>query len=295
MLTNEPYDGRYQEYLDKLSERERNRREIHGESRIISVSKMSPLQIYQNVKDNSIYVFENRVPTEGTKVIKQLKGVGAKRRAGIVIQLLSLVVLLAFLLYLYFYKSIDLGFYTKLSIVWIMFAAIPILLIVGGCIRISGRKLLIDYLDVWNTVARKGPVEINCLTNGQLAIIKYCNSDKSQSRYPSALDYDDTIWHGTTFNTPYVSTFVDYIYIIDNVKSCTKTKNGIMIETSGTSYGKRVVRSNSDFYCVFAKTDISYRVEEIPAILTDMQALEAALSNYGNYESGSNAFSPLKL
>lgn len=103
-----------------------------------------------------------------------------------------------------------------------------------------------DYIEVWNTFANiKGPIEINCLNNGQLAIIKYENRDKTQGKYLSALNADDTIWQGGVFDWLFFPTYVQYIYIIDSVKSCTRTKNGLMLESSGVFYGRRAaIRRN---------------------------------------------------
>lgn len=288
--------GAFQNNIDKLDMREKYRKEQHDGTRIIFQREISPVQMYQNVMDKTVFLYKNRVPEEGKRIITRLNGIKGKRIAGSVIQWTGVLLTALFVLFVFRYQSIDWNNHIKITFMLAMAAGILILLVLGGFIRISGRKLMADYLDVWNPL--KAPVEINRLENGQLAIIKYKNRDKSCGAYPSALNPDDTIWKGTMLNCSMLPTYVEYMYIIDCVKSCSKTKSGILIESSGRTYGMRMARlyhSNSEPFrlSVFAESHISYRRDEIPAIFTDMDQLESSLMNYGYFEPGRNTFSPL--
>lgn len=286
---------KYQENIEKLFHREAQRGEQHGAARIIFYQEMTPIQMYKNIENNTEFVFRNRVPEEGSKVIKKLKGVGGQRRIGMLIQYLGLLITVLFVLFIFHYKSIHWDDNLKLALFLVMFFSGLILFpVVGGIIRIWGRRYLIDYLDVWNLL--KPPMEIRRLNNGQLAVLHYIARDKSCSSYLSAIKADDTD------GKEYIPSYVDYIYIIDHVKSCTRTKNGLMIESSGRYYGTRTAytRTTSKYhkyavvYSAFTETQISYRKEEILAIFSDMEQLEVDLMCYGDYEAVQDGFSPLK-
>ncbi|MCD8098121.1 MAG: hypothetical protein LUE31_08835 [Lachnospiraceae bacterium] len=299
---NEPYNGQYQNTIEKLSLYEKYRKEQHDSTSVIFNREMQPNLMYQNLINSTVFIYQNRVPTEGSGVITHLKGVGRKRTIGIIIQLLSLPLLAVFLLFLSNYKQIEWNDTLKLVLTFVLLFGIPAAITVGGMIRIFGRKLMIEYLEVWNSVAGKPPIEINLLTNGQLVITKYLKRDKTCGSYLSVLNPDDTVWHGTVFDRIHIPSFVEYMYVIDSVKSCVDTEDGIMIETSGRFYGARGAlhsynnhgRGESVWYCVFAQSHISYRKDEIPAILTNMDHLKSTLMNYGNYENSANSFSPFK-
>lgn len=287
---------KFQKNLQKLTLNEKYRKEKHDSSRIIYNREISPVQMYQNLMDNTVFTYANRVPEEGSKIITSLKGIKRKRIVGSIIQWIGVLLIALFVFYTFNFKSIEWDDNIKLGIALAMFVGIPVFLLTGAFIRASGRKFMADYLEVWNKL--KAPIEINCLKNGQLAIIKYRHRDKSCGSYVCALNPDDTIWFGTVFTCNRVPTYVEYMYIIDRIESCTRTENGLMIESSGRCYGKRWVRTrhnkNSKTMChVFAETQISYRKDEIPSIFSNEEQLEAALMNYGYFEPDRNVFSPL--
>ena len=298
--------AKYQANIEKLTYDEKRRGEQHGDTRIVFYQEMPPIQMYKNVRDNTEFVYRNRVPYEGTKVIKNLKGVGLQRRIGMAVQWLGLLITVLFVIYIFNYQSIDWDNDLKIALALIMFFMGPIVLpIVGGSIRIYGRKYLIDYLRVGNSLAGS-PMEINRLSNGQLVILSYMIMDKSCSTYLSALNMDDTEWSdpiGTRipFNREKIPTYIDYMYIIDSVKSCKRTKNGLLIESSGRYYGTRMAYAeyhrdsvtNATVLSVFTEAQITYRKEEILDIFMDMDQLEVELNSYSDYMVGRDAFSPL--
>ncbi|MCD7741378.1 MAG: hypothetical protein LUI06_04150 [Ruminococcus sp.] len=299
---NEPYNGQYQSTIEKLCLYEKYRKEQHDNTRVIFNREMQPNLMYQNLMNSTVFIYQNRVPTEGSRVITHLKGIGRRRMIGIILQLLSLPLLAVFLLFLFNYKQIEWNDTLKLVLTFVLLFGIPAVITVGGMIRTFGRKLMIEYLQVWNSVAAKPPMEVNLLTNGQLVITKYLKRDKTCGSYLSVLNPDDTVWHGgTVFDRIHIPSFVEYMYVIDSVKSCVDTEDGIMIETSGRFYGARgALHSYNNhgsgegvWYCVFAQSHISYRKDEIPAILTNMDHLKSVLMSYGNYENSANSFSPL--
>lgn len=287
-----------QKNIEKLFLNEKYRKEKHDSSRIIFNREISPVQMYQNLMDNTVFTYKNRVPEEGSKVITSLKGIRRKRIVGSIIQWIGALLIALFILFILNYKSVDLDNDVKFAITLTTLAGIPLFIIIGGFIRILGRKFMGEYLEVWNKLSNlKGPIEINCLKNGQLAIVKYRHRDKSCGEYLSALNPDGTVWHGNFFTRIRISTYVEYMYIIDSIKSCARTENGLMIESSGRYYGKRWARnsyngSNETPFYVFAETYVSYRKEEIPVIFDNMDQLESSLINYGYFEPGKNTFSP---
>ncbi len=297
--------AKYQANIEKLTYDEKRRGEQHGDTRIVFYQEMPPIQIYKNARDNTEFVYRNRVPEEGPKVINNLKGVGLQRRIGMAVQWLGLFITVLFVIYIFNYQSIDWDNDLKIALALIMFFMGPIVLpIVGGSIRIYGRKYLIDYLRVRSSTFGS-PMEINRLSNGQLVILSYMTMDKSCSTYLSALNMDDTEWKGvrTPFTSEEIPTYVDYMYIIDSVKSCKRTKNGLMLESSGRYYGTRTAYTEHysndngpDDYVnvlVFTEAQITYRKEEILDIFTDMDQLEVELNSYSDYMVGRDAFSPL--
>lgn len=302
MKNTDLYYEEIQKNIEKLELNEKYRQEKHDRTRIIFHNEISPLQIYQNVMDNTVFIYKNRVPEEGTKVITRLKVIKRNKVIGSLIQWIGILLIAAFVLLIFSYRSLRWDSNIKLKILLLLFFGSFVFIFAGGLIRISGRKFMGDYIEVWNQYSIwKGPVEINCLKNGQLAIIKYRHRDKSRGEYLSALNPDGTIWHGNLLRRMMLPTYVRYIYIMDSVKSCARTENGLMIESSGKYYGIRGARYKQGrrsgnrrlWFYVFAETRISYRKEEIPAILDHMEQLEAALINYGRFQSGINAFSPL--
>ena len=297
---------KFQKNIKKLILNEKYRKEKHDNSRIIFNREISPVQMYQNLMDNTVFTYKNRVPQEDSKVITELKGIKRNRIVGSIIQLIGVLLIVLFVLFVLNYKSIECSNNMKLAALLSMFVGALIFIIVGGFIRISGRTFMADYIQVWNKLSiLNGPIEINCLKNGQLAIIKYRHRDKSCGEYISALNPDDTIWHGDFFARVKIPTYVECMYIIDSIESCTRTENGLMIESTGRYYGKRCARiwhhggsndnrtNNKTRGYVFTEVHISYRKEEIPAILENMEQLESSLINYGHFETGRNTFSPI--
>lgn len=302
MDINDKYYEEIQNNINKRTLHEKYRKEQHGKTRIIYNREISPVQIYQNVMNNTTFIYRNRVPEEGKKVITGLKGIKRNKIIGSLIQWFGLLLIVLFVIYIINYNSIDTAQNIKLAITLVMFVGAPTLIIVGGFIRIIGRKYMADYIEVWNPI--KTPVEINCLSNGQLVVIYYSTRNKECGGYLSALNMDDSIWRGGRYERVSIPSYVKSIYVIDSVKSCRKTENGLMIESSGTRYGVRrarlLYRQNAQlntqsriWLSVFAETLISYRKEEIPAIFTNMEQLKASLMNYGYFELGRNTFSPL--
>ena len=296
MEKNDLHYEELQKNIEKLSTGEKYRKEQHDSTRIIFNREISPVQMYQNVMDNTVFTYKNRVPEEGKKVITRLKGIRRKKIAGSIVQWIGVLLLVLFVL-LTFNDAFREWSNIKEPIGLAIFLGIPVFLFIGGCIRVSGRTFMADYLQVWNPL--KSPVEFNCLTNGQLVLMYYSCRDKSCGGYSSALNPDDTIWHsrGLGFKYVRIPTYVNYMYVIDSIKSCTRTENGLMIESSGRYYGVRGARhvgdSDGTWLHVFAEIHVSYRKEEIPAIFADMEQLEAALMNYGYFEPGRDTFSPL--
>ncbi len=287
-----------QKNIEKLFLNEKYRKEKHDSSRIIFNREISPVQMYQNLMDNTVFTYKNRVPEEGSKVITSLKGIRRKRIIGSIIQWIGVLLIVLFVLLILNYKSIEWDNSIKLASLLSMPVGI-LVFTVGGFIRISGRKFMGEYLEVWNKLSNlKGPIEINCLKNGQLAIVKYRHRDKSCGDYLSALNPDGTIWHGNFFNCIRIPTYVEYMYIIDSIKSCARTESGLMIESSGKYYGRRwawnsYYRSSRPIpFYVFTETYVSYRKEEIPVIFDNMDQLESSLINYGYFETEINTFSP---
>lgn len=296
MENTDLYYRELQNNIEKLDIREKYRKEQHDSSRIIFNREISPVQMYQNVMNNTVFIYKNRVPEDGKKVITGLKGIRRRRIAGSIIQWIGVLLIILFVLFTFNYKSVEWNNNIKLAFMLAILAGIPAFLIIGTSIKTSGRKFMIDYLDVWNPM--KSPIEFNCLANGQLVLMKYARRDKSCGVYLSALNPDDTIWHGNLLNRMTIPTYADNIYVIDSIKSCTRTENGLMIESSGRFYGARRARClynnhHDTWLSVFAETHVSYRKDEIPAIFANMEQLEASLMNYGYFEPGTNTFSPL--
>ncbi len=296
--------AKYQANIEKLTYDEKRRGEQHGDARIVFYQEMPPIQMYKNVRDNTEFVYRNRVPEEGPKVINNLKGVGLQRKIGMPLQRIGLLVFILSWVYVFVATIIDLNENFK-PIALIMLIMGPVLFIVGGSIRIYGRKYLIEYLRVRSS-SFGSPMEINRLSNGQLVILSYMTMDKSCSTYLSALNMDDTVWKGvrTPFTSEEIPTYVNYMYIIDSVKSCKRTKNGLMLESSGRYYGTRTAYTEHysndngqlDDYVnalVFTEAQVTYRKEEILDIFMDMDQLEVELNSYSDYMVGRDAFSPL--
>ena len=287
----------FQENIKKLTYKEKDRKEEHGNSRIIFNREIPPVNIYQNVMNNTTFIYRNRVPSEGGKLISRLKGIRGKKIMGSVIQWIGVLMTVISAYMLFFYDIEDWDANIKGLLAVLMLSGVTVFLIIGGIIRTRGRAYMSDYIEVWNPL--KAPVEINRLANGQLAVIKYINRDKSCGLYKSALNPDDTI-QTQRIDMKMIPTYAMYIYIIDQIKSCEKTKNGVMVESSGRYYGARWAwkkynthTNKYTWYYVFTETHISYKKEEIPDIFTDMEQLEASLMNYGYYEEGRNGFYPL--
>ena len=304
MEKNDSYYGELQKNIEKRSQGEIERKEQHGSSRIIFNREISPVQMYQNVMDNTTFIYKNRVLEEGKKVIFRLKGIRRKKIAGSIIQWLGALLFVLFVLYIFHYQSIEWDNNIKTAVALALFLGIPVFFFIGLCVRCSGRRFIREYLHRPSPFSDIGVpiIEFNRLANGQMVLMMYSRHDKSCGGYLSALNPDDTIWHGRGLGFKYVRipTYVDYMYVIDSIKSCTRTENGLMIESSGRYYGVRGARhvggggdSNGTWLTVFAETHVSYRKEEILAIFSDMEQLEAAFMNYGYFEHGRDTFSPL--
>ena len=293
----------YQRNIENLTYQEYRRKEKHESTRIIFNSEATPENMYQNVMNNTTFIFRNRVFSEGRKIISRLKGIRGKKNAGAALIWLGVLITAISAYILFFCNSEDFTFSIKRILAAVMVSGAPVFLIIGLFVRCSGRRYMMDYLNAWNPFST--PTEINRLVNGQIVIIGYATNDRGCGSYTSALKSDDTIWDErptgqsagfveTFYNTTLIPTYVNYMYIIDSIKSCTKTKSGIMIESSGRYYGIRSVNgSDRRVYWVFTEVYISYKKEEILDIFTNMELLESSLMNYGYYEEKRDRFYPL--
>lgn len=281
-----------QKNIRKLEDFERMRKEQHDNERIIFNRECSLEQMFQNLMRHVSVTYKNRVIEERKKIPSLIKGIRRKNLIFYVFLLLAVLVCVCF--FCIDWLSMENGG-VKTLLMLSLFAAPLLLLIVGGCFKCSGRKYMAEYIEVWNIV--KPPVEIVRLSNGQLAVISYAARDKGSMKHTSALNEDDTL------QRQYFSTPVNSVYIIDKISSCSRTANGLMIESAGRYYGIRAaywhrnINSSAHIHScsyVFAEAHISYRKEEIPTIFTDWDSLEASLSGYQDYEAAGDMFDPLQ-
>ena len=291
----------YQKNIEKLSYNESIRKEQHESTRIIFNREATPVSIYQNVMNNTTFIYKNRVLSEKSRDISALKGIRVKKNVATAIIWIGVLItaISAYILFFHGRENLELSMRRILAVV--MMSGAPVFFMIGLIIlKCNSRKYMVGYLPVLYPFGSH--VEINRLTNGQMVILRYATRKKTCETYISALNPDDTIWDQqlTGFFKDYfyrsrIPTYISYMYIIDSIKSCKKTKGGIMIESSGRYYGRRGACEGKDtvYFDVFAEAYVSYRKEEIPAIFTNMEQLEASLMNYGYYEEERDRFYPL--
>lgn len=83
-----PYDAEHQRIRDKyhknvedlFDDEKRLRKEKHGNAKIIFYQEISPVQMFQNVIDNTSFIFKNRAKEEGKKVIYKTGNLGKKKK-----------------------------------------------------------------------------------------------------------------------------------------------------------------------------------------------------------------------
>ena len=135
MEKNDLHYEELQKNIEKLSTGEKYRKEQHDSTRIIFNGEISPVQMYQNVMDNTVFTYRNRVPEEGKKVITRLKGIRRKKIAGSIVQWIGVLLLVLFVL-LTFNDAFREWSNIKEPIGLAIFLGIPVFLFIGGCIDV---------------------------------------------------------------------------------------------------------------------------------------------------------------
>lgn len=284
----------FKENVKKLYIFEKYRNEQHTNEKIDE--SCSPVDAYNDFKDSFQVRYSNLVITKNKKIPKLIKTIGKWKTIGGFIQFLALLNFVYIILMLSVYKenlldypryNWDEGLYMAYMLLVILGPAL--LLIIGGFVRIIGRKPFAEYIEVWNPM--KAPVEVVRLSDGRVAIISYLTRDMNKGKYLKAVSASGEpltthpIWESTEYEDDAV---MKYCYIIDAIHSLKETRDGFEIVSSGQFKGLRIAgythnkRRNTNIrmpYYLWTECDVKHRKEVIPNIFENMEYLGTDLKN----------------
>lgn len=130
-----------------------------------------------------------------------------------------------------------------------------------------------------------GETKFYRMANGQIA---FADISKKGYSYTSMFDDYGEMFHPTSKNLLNVKhSEIREVYVPTRIISVKMTRNGILLESSGTFYGLRNSKTVRGGHSVFhyeawAEMDIDYRKEVIPVTWTNLEGLFSSLQAYDN-------------